>query len=395
MKQTKQTETTSKSSNQSRKASFSFRLKPFRSVKQFIYVYNVKTWWPTPGKKLNKLNLPRFILPCNEIGATVWNKLIDCLKEEYYDQLDRTPSGGLRVMQTTGNGWYIEQSKRGCTLVAYLWLNQFRHVGFRVSFESTAKINELGITGRAAYFKMRDEFKKDNINLDDYAVENGKEIKEEIKKPMIELGTFTQTDNTYVNASHIDLHSAYPSGIVANYPELKPTIERIYNNRKNSKQDTNLKLQLDAAIGYFQSEYCTINHNKYALAKLAKAGVNWCYDTINEIAEELNSQDKTILAFNTDGIWFIDTGKRFKSKWIGDGLGKAAIDHTNCKIRFKSKGSYEFIENGKYTPVVRGSTRLDQIKSRDQWKWGDIYQKEASIIYYRLDEKTHKLQKGE
>lgn len=381
--------------NEETKEKKEFRVKPFRNVRGFLYVYNVRTWWPTPGKKLNKLDLPRFVLPCNEDGAKVWNKLIDCLKEEYYDKLDRTPSGGLRTMQTTGNGWYIESTKRGCTLVAYLWLNRLRHVGFRVSFENTAKINELGITGRGAYLTMKSEFKKDRIDLDDYAVENGKEIKEEIKKPMIELGTLASEHTTYVNASHIDLHSAYPSGIVANYPELRPTIERIYDNRKKSEKDKKLKLTLDASIGYFQSEYCRANGHGYALAKLAKAGVNWCHDAINEIANELRKMGKMILAFNTDGIWFIDSGRKLKSKWVGDGLGKAAIDHTNCKIRFKSKGCYEYIEGGKYTPVVRGQTRLDRIKPRDQWKWGDIYQEECKVQCFRLDERTHKLVQGE
>lgn len=368
-----------------------FRYKPFRNVRGFLYVYNVRTW--NGRTKLNKLTLPRFVLPVNETGAKVFNKLVGCLKEEFYDKLDRTPSGGLSVLQTTGNGWFVEHTKRGCTLVVLLWLDHLTKVGFRVSFESTAKINDLGITGRGAYLTMKKEFAKDGISLDDYAVENGKEIKEsEIKAPMIEMGDSGVCDSTYQHAYHIDLHSAYPSGIIANYPELRPTIERIYNNRKKSEKDQKLKLTLDASIGYFQSQYCRANGHGYALTPLAKAGVNWCHDAINEIADELRSQGKWVLAFNTDGIWYVDLKGDFKSKWLGDGLGKAAIDHSNCKIRFKSKGCYEYVEDGKYHPVVRGQTRLERVKPKDKWEWGDIYDRGAEVIGFRYNERTRRIE---
>lgn len=384
------TKTTTKTRKSIRKDSSLFVYSEFKSVRQMLKKYKLNHW--VYKGYINKLQFPRLVLPCNEEGMKFWNNLVDVLPKKKYDRPIRTKSGGIK--QLPRSGWFIEGSKNEKTLIYMDFLGDDL-IGFRISFGCSAKINDLGITGRGAYFTMKSEFKKDNIDLDDYAIENGKEIKEEIKKPMIQLGTFAEKDTIYTNVSHIDLHSAYPSGIVAKYPELRPTIERIYNNRKKSEKDQKLKLTMDAAIGYFQSEYCAINHNRYALANLAKAGVNWCYDTINELANELRNQGKMILAFNTDGIWYVDDQNDFRSEMIGDGLGKAAIDHANCKIRFKSKGCYEYVENDQYHPVLRGQTALDRIKSRDQWKWGDIYQENAKIQCYRLDEQTHKLEKGE
>lgn len=384
------TKKTTKSSKSTKVLTLAFS--DFKTVKQFIKKYNIPFWTRTkpkkiPGKKvqmskINKLDFPRTCIKANDEGMKIVNRLIEILDPAKRNRLSRTPSGGISQV-IPKLGFSVDVKKNGIEILFMDYVGKDT-IGFRLSFDSsTSAVNETGITGRGSYFKMKAEFAKDGINLDDYAVTNGEEIKKEIKKPRIELSMFTEPDKTYQHVNHIDLHSAYPSGVIKAYPELTKTISRIYANRKISEDDRQLKIQLDASIGYFQSEYCVINHKKYALANLAKAGVNWCHDTVTEIAKQLSKQNKRVLAFNTDGIWYVDKQNDFKSKYIGDGLGKAAIDHVDCTIRFKSAGAYEYIENGVYTPVKRGTPK------EMMTQWGDIYK--YSVKKYGWDPKNFKI----
>ena len=63
-------------------------------------------------------------------------------------------------------------------------------------------------------------------------------------------------------------------------------------------------------------------------------------------------------------------------------MGEWHNDHINCTFRAKSSGSYEFIENGKYHPVVRGITN----SSKKNWEWGDIYTKKAEMVLFKFSE---------
>lgn len=372
------------------------------TLKEFLKTNEVKTLvfnlrdWPWSAKQLNKLRFPRYVVKMNEDGCKLTNELLELLETDYpdhYKHLSRTKSNGISTYSNFG--WDVDSNKSGIEIIFFGKIDD-DIVGFRWMCGATGTLTkEEGITGRGSYFQMIEEFKKDGINIKSYAVDNGEQIKEEINEPLIDcdINIADQDINQAIildHVNHIDLHSAYPSGMCEAYPELKPTCERIYNNRKLSDNDRKLKLQMDAAIGYFQSKYCGINGHGYALAILSKAGVNWCRETVEKITAELKAQGKWVIAHNTDGIWYQDETNDFHSDWIGEGLSKAAIDHKNCKIRFKSAGAYEYIENGKYTPVVRGSTTLDRTKPRTEWEWGDIFN--AKLIEYKFNEETLQLE---
>ena len=364
----------------------------FSSIKGFLEAYSLEPWhWG--DERLNKLRLPRLSLKTDDDGALAFNHLVEICENDdrYHKGILRTISGGIRLQ--TGLGYDIDESRGGLEFIFLDYVDD-ELIGFRVTIGSASSItNKASVTGRGSYFRMIQEFKKDGIDLKSYAITNGKDVKKQIKKPMIDLTAACFEDITYEHAYHIDFHSAYPSGMCAAYPELKPTCERIYNNRKKSEKDKELKLQMDAAIGFFQSGYCSIDGYGFALANLAKAGVNWCRKSVLALERELWDKGKMVLAFNTDGIWYVDEQGDFSSDWIGEGLGKAGIDHKDCTIRFKSKGAYEYMEDGKYHPVVRGATILDRLKSRDEWEWGDIY--DAPIIAFRWDKKARRLRRAE
>lgn len=341
----------------------------------------------------NKLKMKTLALKPSPAGKTMFNAIIELLEEFGYGQnVVLTKSGGMRKCNHHG---YAILNKR-----AYTEMICSTSAGnFRVLFTSTySVVEEGGITGREAYHLMNREFKKDGIDIADYATNDGAFIKQTIEKPRILITNFVKTRETYDHVHHLDIHSAYPSGLAAYHPELKPTIGRIYEQRKKSANGKRLKLALDASIGYMQSEYCIVNKNKYALASLSRDAIRWCNLTITKITTELIRRGYTPLAYNTDGIWYakLENGKSVPSEPMhcsleGSTLGTYANDHVDCRIRWKSKGSYEFIEDGVYKPVVRGSTKLDQIKDRSNWQWGDIFQDDANILKYIWNAMTHRI----
>lgn len=348
---------------------------------------------------INYLEMPSNLMKPTDDNMEKWNQVIDWLENHgYAHSLVFTKSKGLSKAHP-GFGFATRDRRSYLEIVAVTRGGSFR-VTFTPSFDLLKKYKT---TGRKAFHDVLREFERDGIDLMDYATAEGAAIKDiEIDKPYISVTNSCKAAFTYEHVHHLDLHSAYPSGIAAAHPELKPTIERIYKRRKLSDDGKKLKLELDAAIGFMQSEYCVIKGHGYALANLARDGINWCNAKIRDLSKELRGQGYTPLAFNTDGIWYakLIDGESIPSEPMhcsleGDDLGTYATDHIDCTARWKTKGAYEFIENGVYKPVVRGATRLDKIKSRDEWQWGDIFLKAAEVIVYKLDGDMIVVKEGE
>lgn len=322
----------------------------------------------------NYLKFPITHLPYSPEGMQNYNRIIVYLKETLKLNENRhllTKSGGVTTYR---DGFVVKRSKStGWELIFKYGPLCFRC--FFGPFNTESGKTEMG--GRYAFLALNKEFKKDGIDLKNYAVNNGLEVKKSIPSPLIMCGAKLQTDKIYQHVHHLDLHSAYASGLSAIYPELKPTYERLYAKRlENEKQKKRIKSLFTNSTGYFQSEYCRINGTDYCLAPLAKAAISWTKKEITYLASELVKNGYTPLLFNTDGIWYIKLNNDepieslpYVNNMHGKSLGTYDNDHVDCVFRVKSKGCYEFIEDGKYTPVIRGVPKT-QTK---YWKWGDIY----------------------
>ena len=243
---------------------------------------------------------------------------------------------------------------------------------------------ENKLYGRQAFIKFKQLCQSElGIDLNTYALtkEEGLRIKKEIPMPKIELapGVITGKTRVYFNVHHIDFHNSYPAGLCNTHPEFRPLIERLYKERKDNPEN---KAILNYTIGFMQQ------NNNPLWAHLAKDAITDNLNRITELANRLR-QNYKILSYNTDGIWYQDY--KGLGPYHGDGegknLGQWENDHQNCSIRFKSAGSYEYRENGVYTPVVRGLTRLDAIKPRSEWTWGAIFDYDASPILFKFDNK--------
>lgn len=231
------------------------------------------------------------------------------------------------------------------------------------------------ITGTMAFNKFVQVCEKHGVNLEDFAVDNGMDYKQQMEKPLIKVANHSFYNKIFENAHHIDLNSSYMSGIAKAYPALYAPIKDIYDNRKTAEDPELYKAILTHAYGYFQSQYID-----YRFANLSKAALDYNNQYIRDLTEKLKNANNAVIAYNTDGIWY--TGDLYSDENEGPDLGQWKNDHTNCKIRFKSNGAYEYIENGKYHPVLRGECKYDKICPRNKWTWGSIYREDASPINY-------------
>lgn len=345
---------------------------------------------PFPTYK-NRVNYT--LLPVNIVSVEVFNELVKYFNElfekgEIKRGIVRTSSGGI---STNGNkvffnnyevnfyGWGVEL----LVLSANVKGKEIQPLYFRVQHVFSQNIdikkeNESeDINGRQAFRIFKKELFKDGINIDDYFIENGEEIKKEIPKPLIKIDNPFYKDVVFYNAHHLDIKSSYPYGMACKIPEWRPTIERLFKKRK---EEPVFKKVLNLTCGFFQS----VKLFKANLAHISKYAIELNNERILNMAEWLKKNGRQVLAFNTDGIWF--EGESVENEIeLGFELGDFNQDHKNCKIRFKSDGAYEFVEDGIYYAVVRGKTKLDNIKPRSEWKWGDIYQDEAKIIHYEIE----------
>ena len=334
-----------------------------------------------PKRKPNYLIIPVTKLHYNAENVALFNKIYFEIKKKakYYTPIIRTKSGGISTNKPPLSAlrqWDFRQSG------VFMELTIINNDGcWRIQMAAGNKSNELGekpiLSGRRAFFMFENFLKKFNINLRDYEVDEGEIIHRQIEKPLILLRHATKNaDRVFENVHHIDFHNSYPAGLVNTHPEFKEAITYLYEHRKSHPEYKDL---LNYAIGFFHSKY-----TKYAYSQLAKDAIEDSNKRVIALSHRVEQKGGRIILFNTDGFWY--QGEIFHGAGEGEKLGQWHNDHVNCKFRAKSSGAYEFIENEEYHPVLRGYTKLDEVKPRGDWKWGDIYRNEAIVKQYEFDE---------
>ena len=296
-------------------------------------------------------------------------------------ELSRSPSGGISDRNFYYPSYYCDIGNLSVELIICAKEGFFRLVIF------TRKKNEIDnhtIKGNDAFKEFSKICKMFGIDLTKRKIRNGYEIKKQIEKPLINLEHKIYQGLIFEKAHHLDINSAWPAALMRMHPEFAPVMEYIFKKKQELKDkgvsgDKNIyKAILNYAIGYMQSYKA---YHRAAWAYLSRDAINENNRYMKELAGTLKKSGRKILAYNTDGIWY--TGEVYHGSGEGHELGQWENDHINCRIRFKSAGSYEYIENGIYKPVVRGATKLDrQGIPRDSWKWGDIFTEDGQETVY-------------
>lgn len=328
-------------------------------------------------RKVNYIKIPCTAFNMNDEGASIFNKYYRWIKErKEFNKIIRTPSGGISIERRNFKPpmWDVRANKACIELTIIL-----KEGCWRLQFRTTHKETDTNNLYGSTCFKLfKSKCLEYGIDLDDYIIDNGEEVKKEIEKPLIKLEKEIYRNKTLENVHHMDFHSSYPTGLINTHPEFKEAIEWMYEHRK--ADNNKWKLVLNATIGYMQSLDCC----DAKWAHLSRDAIKDNNDRIREMAQKLRDSGRVIISYNTDGIWY--KGDVYHDENEGKYLGTWENDHINCTFRAKSAGSYEFIEDGNYHPVVRGQTTLDTQKPRSEWSWGDIYQEEANVLIYKWNE---------
>lgn len=352
-------------------------------LNKYLNELNIKSIMNEP--KINYINIPVILVKPTEENAIIFNKILRLCRESGLKQTIRTKSGGI----AGHNFWQIDNysytfKNTGAEILFVA--NQCFRLQFRAGIYDDG---ESKISGRKAFqlfCKLCEEY---GIDLESYAVtkEEGLKIKETIEKPLINVDEdfepFIGKDFLITNCHHIDIHNSYPAGLAESHEEFAPLINMLYERRK---KDEKYKAVLNFTIGFMQSEWC-----QYKYAALSRDAIHVNNEKIKSLANKLKESGRDVILYNTDGIWY--SGDIYHDENEGPNLGQWHNDHVNCKLRIKSAGAYEYIEDGKYHPVMRGYTRLDTVKSRDEWEWGDIFS--TDVLTFRITEQGILNYKGE
>ena len=342
--------------------------------------YNHQDYNYTGNKSKNIAGWPKIDLAPTDESMRLVNRVLDWGEAiGWRNALTYSELGYPQLTKENKNTFGLNTKQAG----PYLVIDFFTDLGnFIIRFKKIAKTGEMTISGGVAYQKFRNLCQQYNIKFDEMAIANGEDYKQNIRKPLIDVDPLL-LDCEIENAHHIDFHSAYPGALKETHPEFANLIDYLYDKRK---EDETMKAVLNLSVGYFQSKWCVgvVNGQKvnYAHADLAADAINLARKKLEELTDRLNEEGRFILAHNTDGVWY--TGEIYHGDGEGKECGCWENDHVNCTIRFKSKGAYEYIEDGKYHAVLRGRSSYESIKPREEWEWGDIY-KASTVIAYTME----------
>lgn len=357
---------------------------------------NIKTFEHIPilpREMINKYKIPKTKLSFNKEGIETFNKVYQWMRNyecfEEWVRLQPTASGAIPTGRKTlvMPAYMIIQKRTSIELTILCLEGQFRFI------IGSAKDDMTGVTGQDAYNRFCYVCRKFGINIEDLAIDNGKEVKATIPSPKIDtapivkLGGLSGQSMDIPNCHHIDINSAFMAVIAHYYPVLQPAIEYIYDKRKDDKTGM-YKAILTHAYGYFQSQWCRLKGHGYALAHLSKAAITGTNFILENLAKELEDAGRNVLLYNTDGLWY--EGDIYHNESEGKELGQWKHDYTDCVLNIKSKGAYQFAGtetktgNTIFKPVLRGLSSYESIVPRNEWKWNDIYK--GVSISYKFDE---------
>lgn len=323
--------------------------------------------------------IPVTVFDINQAGADAFNEIFEVVKHyEGITRMTRTPSGGISISRKNflPPMYDVKQSK-SCVELTVLLAEGMWRFQFRKNFKAVDTV----MGGTEAINRFAKKLKElTGIVLEDYLIENGLEERADVPRYIIKSDErfcpeVTNIDEAPVweNVHHIDFHSSFAGGLANTYPEFRSTLEWFYERRKSNPKNKGV---LNSTIGKMWSK----SYKNCGYVRLAKAAIADNNRRVLEVTKALEENGRVPLLWNTDGVWYY--GDVYHGEGEGKGLGQWENDHINCTFRVKSRGSYEFIENGEYHPVVRG---VDNEK-KSTWKWGDIFSPVAEIEAYAFSE---------
>lgn len=331
--------------------------------------------------KADRKTIPITALDITEENVEKFNTIYLWVKAKNWGKIVRTKSGSISIAKKNFKPpcWDVQLTS-SCVELTILCIKGMWRIQFRQA-PQTDTDKQRHIYGSEAFRWFTKRLRQDGVDLTEYAIDNGAEVKETIPKALVSVARRNIENIEFEHVYHVDYHSSHMAGLANTHPEFRPTVEYFYNNRKERPE---YKAVLTNTWGYLQSLGCC----QARWAHLSKDAIEDTNRRVSELAERVRAAGGMVLLFNTDGFWYVRQSGPYHGEGEGTALGEWQNDHFDCKFRIKSPGAYEYIEDGKYHAVVRGQTKLDKKLPRELWEWGSIFTNEASAVlaYYWSEE---------
>ena len=158
--------------------------------------------------KPNKVKIPVTALYPSDLTIEEFNKLYEWVRNTYINKIFRTQSGGISVSRLHFKPpmWDISSTQSCVELTLILYEGFWR---IQIRFGSSPDEEKKIASGRQAFLKFKEMAKKYNIDMKNYEIENGPEVKKEIEKSLIKLENKNISGLIWNNVHHIDIHSCY------------------------------------------------------------------------------------------------------------------------------------------------------------------------------------------
>ena len=328
--------------------------------------------------KLNYRAIPVTVVEAKPGNESIINDIYHFLLEQkHFQPIKRTHSGGvsIAVPRRFVFDQYDVRMLGSVVEITIVTLEKSCRIQWRINNMKT-ETGKTKLVTAGSYYRNKwiPACRKHGINMYFYvnSEEEGLQAKSEIHKPDIKIYNIGVKYRPMNNIHHIDYHKFYASGLVNTHPEFRPVVEDLL-------QEEDAKTGLASIIGYFQSKI-----RGYAYAKLSRDAINDAYTRYDKLKEDLIKSGRKIILTNTDGIWY--QGEIYHGEGEGPNLTEWENDHTNCILWCKTPGCYQYIEDGVCHTVVRGHTTRDRIIPREQWEFGDIFDKSCEAKYWTFKE---------
>ena len=132
-------------------------------------------------RKVNYVKIPCTAYQMNDEGAHKFNELYKWIKTTNFNKIIRTPSGGISIERRNFKPpmWDVRTTKSLIELTIII-----KEGCWRIQFRTIPKKTDEGTSlyGSACFKLFREKCKEFGIDLDEYQIDNGKEVKEEIER---------------------------------------------------------------------------------------------------------------------------------------------------------------------------------------------------------------------
>ena len=144
-------------------------------------IKELKNLKSTPSSlSLNQLLIPVSVFDITKKGARDFNKIYLWVKSKNLNKIVRTKSGAIKTGPKCRFPAWDVRSNRYCVEMTVIMGGRAWRIQFRTKPPE-------GMSGRKAFTEFKKLLLKNCIDLEDYAIDNGEEVKAEIEKPLMNL----------------------------------------------------------------------------------------------------------------------------------------------------------------------------------------------------------------